>query len=100
MQYDVYHAQRQEGELAATIAAHIGYRPRYFCYPGGDYNEATIQVLRDLDYWGAVTTASGSWHGFNNRFEWERLRLHNFTTMADFVRLVDLEGTVGGKSPG
>ena len=83
-----------------TIAAHIGYRPRYFCYPGGDYNEATIQVLRDLDYWGAVTTASGSWHGFNNRFEWERLRLHNFTTMADFVRLVDLEGTVGGKSPG
>lgn len=83
-----------------TIAAHIGYRPRYFCYPGGDYNEATIQVLRDLDYWGAVTTASGSWHGFNNRFEWERLRLHNFTTITDFARLVDLEGTVRGKSPG
>ncbi len=83
-----------------TIAAHIGYRPRYFCYPGGDYNEATIQILRELDYWGAVTTASGSWHGFNNRFEWERLRLHNFTTMADFIRLVDLEGTVAGKSPG
>ena len=83
-----------------TIAAHIGYRPRYFCYPGGDYNEATIQMLRELDYWGAVTTASGSWHGFNNRFEWERLRLHNFTTMADFIRLVDLEGTVAGKSPG
>lgn len=83
-----------------TIAAHIGYRPRYFCYPGGDYNEATIQLLRELDYWGALTTASGSWHGFNNRFEWERLRLHNFTTMADFIRLVDLEGTVAGKPPG
>jgi len=83
-----------------TIAAHIGYRPRYFCYPGGDYNEATIQILRELDYWGAVTTAGGSWHGFNNRFEWERLRLHNFTTMADFAHAVDLEGTVRGKSPG
>jgi len=82
-----------------TIAAHVGYRPRYFCYPGGDYNEATIQMLAELDYWGAVTTENGSWHGFNDRFEWRRIRIRNTTTLDEFARLTDLEGTVRGKPP-
>jgi peptidoglycan/xylan/chitin deacetylase (PgdA/CDA1 family) len=83
-----------------TITAHIGYQPRYFCYPGGAYDETTIKMLQELDFWGAVTTANGSWHGFDNRYEWRRLRLHNDTTMHDFVRLLDPEGTVRGKPPG
>ncbi len=82
-----------------TIAAHTGKRPRYFCYPGGYYDEATIQMLQELDYWGAVTTQSGSWHGFDDRFEWRRVRMRNSTTMTEFIRLVDLEGTVSGKTP-
>lgn len=83
-----------------TIAAHTGRRPRYFCYPGGTYNETTIQVLAELDYWGAVTTENGSWHGFNDRFEWRRIRIRNTTTLEEFEHLIDLEGTVRGKSPG
>lgn len=83
-----------------TLAAHIGYRPRYFCYPGGTYNEETIQALRDLDFWGAVTTENGTWHGFNDRFEWRRVRLRNTTSLDEFGRLIDLEGTVSGKQPG
>ena len=83
-----------------TLAAHIGYKPRYFCYPGGTYNDETIQVLKELDYWGAVTTENGSWHGFNDRFEWRRVRLRNSTTIQEFARLTDLEGTVSGKTPG
>lgn len=82
-----------------TIAAHVGYRPRYFCYPGGDYNDETIQVLRELDYWGALTTTNGSYHGFNDRFEWSRIRIHNFTPLNEFEHLVDLEGTLRGKPP-
>jgi peptidoglycan/xylan/chitin deacetylase (PgdA/CDA1 family) len=82
-----------------TLAAHVGYRPRYFCYPGGDYDDETIQLLQELDYWGAVTTADGSWHGFNNRFAWHRIRIHNFTPINEFIKLVDLEDTVGGKPP-
>ena len=80
-----------------TIAAHIGYTPRYFCYPGGDYNAETIQLLRELEYWGAVTTANDTWHGFNERFEWGRLRIRNNTTLAEFANVLDLEGTVRGK---
>jgi peptidoglycan/xylan/chitin deacetylase (PgdA/CDA1 family) len=83
-----------------TIAAHTGARPRYFCYPGGFYDDATIQLLVELDYWGAVTTTSGSWHNFENRFEWRRVRIHDYTTMVEFAKLVDLEGTVRGKPPG
>lgn len=82
-----------------TLAAHIGYRPRYFCYPGGTYNNETIQVLRELDFWGAVTTENGTWHGFNDRFEWRRVRMRNTTTIEEFSRLVDLEGTMSGKQP-
>jgi peptidoglycan/xylan/chitin deacetylase (PgdA/CDA1 family) len=82
-----------------TLAAHIGYHPRYFCYPGGTYNEETIQVLSELDFWGAVTTENGTWHGFNDRFEWRRVRMRNTTSIEEFARLVDLEGTVRGKQP-
>lgn len=82
-----------------TLTAHVGYRPRYFCYPGGTYNEETIQMLRELDYWGAVTTENGSWHGFNDRFEWRRVRMRNTTTIEEFQRLIDLEGTISGKQP-
>ncbi len=82
-----------------TLAAHIGYTPRYFCYPGGTYNDETIQMLKELDFWGAVTTQNGSWHGFNDRFEWRRIRLRNTTTIEEFSRLVDLEGTISGKKP-
>jgi len=83
-----------------TLAAHIGYRPRYFCYPGGTYNEETIQILSELDYWGAVTTQNGTWHGFDDRFEWRRVRIRNTTSITEFGRLLDMEGTLHGKPPG
>lgn len=83
-----------------TLAAHIGYKPRYFCYPGGTYDEETIQVLRELDFWGAVTTQNGTWHGFDDRFEWRRARMRYTTSIEEFAKLVDLEGTISGKQPG
>lgn len=83
-----------------TIAAHTGTRPRYFCYPGGTYNDETIAVLKELDYWGAVTTQNGTWHGFDDRFEWRRVRIRNTTTIEEYGYLLDLEGTLHGKPPG
>jgi len=81
-----------------TIAAHIGQTPRFFCYPGGRYNDTTIGIVSDLDFWGAVTTAGGKWHGFDDRFEWSRLRMRNTTTLPEFADFVDPNGTVSGKS--
>jgi peptidoglycan/xylan/chitin deacetylase (PgdA/CDA1 family) len=71
-----------------TLAAHIGYMPRYFGYPGGRYDEETIAALKDLDFWGAVTTAFGKAHDFDDRYEWARVRMRYTTTLplfADFV---------------
>ncbi|PIE81903.1 MAG: hypothetical protein CSA11_01970 [Chloroflexi bacterium] len=81
-----------------TIAAHIGYMPRYLCYPGGRYTEETMQVLADLDLWGAVTTQGGTWHGFTDRYEWSRQRMRYDTTLEQFILFVDPDGTAGGKS--
>ncbi len=71
-----------------TIAHHIGYTPRYFAYPAGWYDEETIQVLQDLHFWGAVTTAGGKWHSFENRFTWPRLRIRYTTRLAEFADFV------------
>jgi peptidoglycan/xylan/chitin deacetylase (PgdA/CDA1 family) len=80
-----------------TIAAHIGYQPRYFAYPSGRYDEAVIQVLRELNFWGAVTTYGGKWHGFEDRYEWTRLRIRYNTPLPEFIDLVDPGDTVNGK---
>ncbi len=74
-----------------TMAAHIGYTPSYFAYPGGRYDDQTIEVLRELDFWGAVTTSGGKWHHFEGRYEWQRLRVRNSTTLPEFVDLVSLK---------
>ena len=72
-----------------TLTAHLGYEPRFFCYPGGRYDEETIAMLQELDLWGAVTTSGGKWHGFDDRFEWSRLRLRYTTDMPTFAVLVE-----------
>ena len=75
-----------------TIAAHIGYTPRYFAYPGGRYDVLAMQILAELDFWGAVTTQGGKWHGFNDRFEWTRVRVRGAMPLLEFVDLVQPGG--------
>jgi len=72
-----------------TIASHIGYRPRYFAYPGGRYNDEVQEIVAELDFWGAVTTANGLWHGFNDRFEWGRVRMRYTTSLAELIDLIE-----------
>lgn len=72
-----------------TIAAHVGYMPRYFAYPGGRFNEEVQQILAELDFWGAVTTLGGKWNGFNDRYEWTRARIRDVTTLDDFSAMID-----------
>ena len=80
-----------------TVAAHVGYSPLYFAYPSGRFDENTIAILKELNFWGAVTTLGGKWHGFNDRFEWTRVRVRNYTALPEFIDLVDPGDTVGGR---
>ncbi len=82
-----------------TLAYHLGYTPRYFSYPSGRYDEDAIQILDELGFWGAVTTQSGKWHGFPERFEWARLRVRFNTPLAEFEDMVDPGDTINGKRP-
>lgn len=68
-----------------TLAYHIGYTPRFFAYPSGFYSDEVIAVLRDLDFWGAVTTEYGVWHGFDNRYELGRVRMRYTTTLPELA---------------
>ncbi len=79
-----------------TVAAHVGYKPLYFAYPSGSFDENTIAILQELNFWGAVTTLGGKWHGFNDRFEWTRVRVHNYTALLEFIDLVDPGNSVRG----
>lgn len=81
-----------------TIAAHTGQTPRYFCYPAGRYDETTIEVIADLDFWGAVTTEGGKWLGYNERYQWSRVRMRNSTPLAEFASYVDPGDAVSGKT--
>jgi peptidoglycan/xylan/chitin deacetylase (PgdA/CDA1 family) len=72
-----------------TLAAHIGYTPRFFCYPGGRYSDETIEMLQELDFWGAVTTAGGVMHTYADRYEWSRVRMRNTTTLPVFAALLN-----------
>lgn len=73
-----------------TLAAHIGYTPRYFAYPSGRYDDNVLAVLQKLDFWGAVNTVAGHEQGFENRYEWPRLRIRNNTPLPEFVDLLNL----------
>lgn len=69
-----------------TIAAHIGYTPRYFSYPSGRYDEAAVAMVEELGFWGAVTTRSGVLHGFENRYLWSRQRIPNGLPLHEFAK--------------
>lgn len=72
-----------------TIEAHIGSRPRYFAYPSGRYDEQVLEIVEELDFWGAVTTNGGAWHGFADRYEWGRSRIRNVTSLLGFIDLIE-----------
>lgn len=82
-----------------TLAAHTGYKSRFFSYPSGRYDEDTTQLLKELDFWGAVTTQGGTWHGFEDRYEWTRMRIWHGMPMDVFADRVDLNGTISGHFP-
>ena len=81
-----------------TVAYHIGYTPRYFAYPGGRYDELTLQIMEELDFWGTVTTMGGRWNGFDNRYEWRRMRVRYTTSLPEFIDLVHPGDTIRGKA--
>jgi hypothetical protein len=45
--------------------------------------------MAELDFWGAVTTLGGVWNGYNDRFEWTRMRIRDVTSLIDFQAMIE-----------
>src|SRR5258708_12608941 len=44
-----------------SIEAHTGVRPRFFCYPSGEFDDAVMRELRAAGVVAAFTTNDGSY---------------------------------------
>ncbi len=71
-----------------TIAAEIGVRPRFFCYPGGRYDAGMFAVLRAAGIVVAVTTHGGTLHVSERPLELPRVRVRGTTTLREFAWMV------------
>jgi len=70
------------------IEAYIGRRPRFFCYPAGQFDDAVIRMLKSVDIRGAVTTVHGAQHRLSTAYTWPRIRIRYSATLAEFAALV------------
>jgi peptidoglycan/xylan/chitin deacetylase (PgdA/CDA1 family) len=73
---------------ADIMAERLGYRPRFLAYPGGDYDDRTIEALQEYGYWLGLTTVHGCLHYTGNEFELQRIRVrgeYNLETYAWFI---------------
>jgi len=68
-----------------AVEAHIERPVRFFCYPSGRYDDATIAVVESAGYWGAVTTAWGTELRLDNRYTWPRIRVKGNLSLDGFA---------------
>lgn len=70
---------REIDGAANAIEATFGYRPRFFCYPAGRFDENTIEIVRETGHLMATTTWDGMLHYSSDLFRLRRLRIRNST---------------------
>jgi peptidoglycan/xylan/chitin deacetylase (PgdA/CDA1 family) len=68
-----------------TLRFHLGYQPRFFAYPSGEYDDKAIEILKEVGYWGAVTTDAGQYHRLANAYTWGRVRVSGNEVLADLA---------------
>lgn len=76
---------------AETIQAELGVRPRFICYPAGEYDQLTIDIFHSAHYWAGLTTIQGATHSSEDLFELHRVRVRGTTTPEELVRLLELD---------
>ncbi len=71
-----------------SIQAHLGARPRLFCYPGGRWDEEVLAMLHGLGVWAAVTTEGGLEQTTDAPLLMRRVRVSGSTDLATFGALL------------
>jgi peptidoglycan/xylan/chitin deacetylase (PgdA/CDA1 family) len=70
------------------IEAYTGRRPRFFCYPAGQFDDAVVRMLKSVEMDGAVTTVHGAQQKLANAYTWPRIRIRYGTTIGEFAAQV------------
>jgi peptidoglycan/xylan/chitin deacetylase (PgdA/CDA1 family) len=78
----------QIGGSAEALSKHLGYMPRFFSYPYGEYDATSIQVAREVGLLGAVTTTPGDRDNLMSIYELPRTELFASTTQKVFQKLL------------
>lgn len=73
---------------AETIAANLGYQPRFLSYPAGQYDEKTIQIAQSEGYWAAVTTQQSLLQQKSNPYQLKRVRIRGDWSLDVFAAIV------------
>ena len=77
-----------------TVAAHIGVQPRFFNYPAGQYDDLTLQLAREMNLWGGVSTEFGREHTLESLYTLSRVRVDGRGALPGFVN-----GVTGSLEP-
>lgn len=78
----------QIGGSAEALSKHLGYMPRFFSYPYGEYDATSIEVAREVGLLGAVTTTPGDVDSLMSIYELPRTELFTSTTQKVFQKLL------------
>jgi peptidoglycan/xylan/chitin deacetylase (PgdA/CDA1 family) len=79
-----------------SLNAHTALNSRFFAYPVGQYDEATLALLSETPIWRALTTQHGALHTTDNRLEMSRIRIHGNTGVAGLEQLLNKNPPAGG----
>lgn len=71
-----------------SLSMHLGKAPHMFAYPVGHYDDFTLEVMRTIPYWRAVTTQPGMLHTTDNLLEMPRVRVHGNTGVSGLAYLL------------
>jgi peptidoglycan/xylan/chitin deacetylase (PgdA/CDA1 family) len=72
-----------------SLAVHTGKEPHMFSYPSGRYDTNTLNILRTLPVWRAVTTQHGTLHTTDNNLELPRLRISGNMSVSGLAHLLN-----------
>jgi len=81
--------QRQREEITGSrdaLERNLGITPKYFCYPYGNFNSTTVNLLKDNGFILAVSTSSGFAGKADDLYKLKRVYVNGLKDMSEFQR--------------
>ncbi|HUS81307.1 MAG TPA: polysaccharide deacetylase family protein, partial [Armatimonadota bacterium] len=80
-----------------AIEVRTGEPVRFFCFPVGYYDSQAIEVLRALQFWGAVVTEQGVDHSAGDLYTLRRVRVRGEYGAWDLALAIEYLGSLSAE---